>query len=86
MATQNCVFSGSKRISKKNTVSFIIPTKPSQKINIQKLKKLMFFLIVGSIIGPAMAGPTGPFATALQQKVSQRFLVNRGVLYDILKV
>ena len=25
----------------------------------------MFFLIAGSIIGPAMAGPTGPFATAL---------------------
>ena len=25
----------------------------------------MFVLIAGSIIGPAMAGPTGPFATAL---------------------
>ena len=27
--------------------------------------KLLFVLITGSIIGPAMAGPTGPFATAL---------------------
>ena len=28
-----------------------------------KIKKIK---IIGSIIGPAMAGPTGPFATALQ--------------------
>ena len=65
MANQNCVFSGSKRISKKNTVSFIIPTIPSKKINTKFLKKVDVFLIAGSIIDPAMAGPTGPFATAL---------------------
>ena len=29
----------------------------------------MFVLIAGSIIGPAMAGPTGPFATALHFEI-----------------
>ena len=43
MATQNGVFSGSNRISKKNTVSYIIPTKHSQKINIKTLKKVNVF-------------------------------------------
>ena len=41
----------------------------AEKIKLKKLiKKFIFFnlkQITGSIIGPAMAGPTGPFATAL---------------------
>ena len=41
------------------------------KINIKKLKKLMVFLIAGSIIGPAMAGPTGPFAKALDRSAEE---------------
>ena len=47
----------------KNPGSIIIPAKKYNKTfkKIKKIKK-----IAGSIIGPAMAGPTGPFATALQ--------------------
>ena len=41
----------------------------AEKIKLKKLNKKFIFLnlkqITGSIIGPAMAGPTGPFATAL---------------------
>ena len=65
MATQNCVFYGSKIISKKIPSRLLFRLNPAKKINIKTFKKLMFVLIAGSIIGPAMAGPTGPFATAL---------------------
>ena len=37
-----------------------------RKINILK-KKIKKIKITGSIIGPAMAGPTGPSATALRK-------------------
>ena len=41
----------------------------------------MFFLIAGSIIGPAMAGPTGPFATALhRQHVKMNAIVLTGIV------
>ncbi len=56
----DCVVSVSKIISKKNPGSIIIPAKKYNKKFKKKKKK-----IAGSIIGPAMAGPTGPFATAL---------------------
>ena len=52
----HCVVSVSKRISKQITDSIIL-AKSGQKKSKTK--------ITGSIIGPAMAGPTGPFATAL---------------------
>ena len=41
--------------------SIIIPPKKCNK----KFKKINKIKFAGSIIGPAMAGPTGPFATAL---------------------
>ena len=51
------------------TCSIIGPAgeKKSKK---NKNKKSNFF--TGSIIGPAMAGPTGPFATALSLSLSLR--------------
>ncbi len=39
----------------------------------------MFVLIAGSIIGPAMAGPTGPFATALLFPVALSRSQRRGL-------
>ena len=39
-----------------------------KKLNKKKIK------ITGSIIGPAMAGPTGPFATALQSHCKLRHI------------
>ena len=65
MATQNCVFSGSKRIYKTIPSHLLFRPNPAKIKKNKKLKTLMFFLIAGSIIGPAMAGPIGPFATAL---------------------
>ena len=47
------------------TGSIIGPARKKIKLNNLKKKK-----ITGSIIGPAMAGPTGPFATALLTQVS----------------
>ena len=38
---------------------------PAGKKKIKIKKKIKKLKIKGSIIGPAMAGPTGPFATAL---------------------
>ena len=49
----------SKIISKKSLLDYY----SGQKIIIKNLRKLK--KIAGSIIGPAIAGPTGPFATAL---------------------
>ena len=37
----------------------------SDQVQPNNKSKIFFFLIAGSIIGPAMAGPTGPLATAL---------------------
>ena len=47
------------------TGSIIIPAKSGQKMIKNKKVKQLYKKIIGSIIGPAMAGPTGPFATAL---------------------
>ncbi len=49
----------------KNSGSIIIPAKKYNK-KCKKIKKNEI-KFAGSIIGPAMAGPTGPFATALLQ-------------------
>ena len=45
------------------TGSMMGPVGKKNKLKKKKLKKKI--KITGSIIGPAMAGPTGPFATAL---------------------
>ena len=58
----DCVVSVSKIISKKIPVRLLFRPKKCNK-KFKKIKKKKF---AGSIIGPAMAGPTGPFATALQ--------------------
>ena len=57
-----------KNIEHNNTGSIIIPAKSEQKILKNKKVKIIIIIkkIIGSIIGPAMAGPTGPFATALE--------------------
>ena len=57
----DCVVSVSKMILKKNPGSIIIPAKKYNK----KCKIINKNNICRPIIGPAMAGPTGPFATAL---------------------
>ena len=56
----------------------------------KKKKKFIFFnlkQITGSIIGPAMAGPTGPFPTALRLQVylliSLIAQFELGILYQI---
>ena len=56
----DCVISVSKIISKKIRARLLLRPKKYDK----KCKKIKN-KIAGSIIGPAMAGPTGPFATAL---------------------
>ena len=59
----DCVVSVSKIISKKIPARLLFRQK---KKKIPKRKKK----VDGSIIGPAMAGPTGPFATALTSQVA----------------
>ena len=56
----DCVISVSKIISKKIPARLLFRPKKDNK----KFKKIKN-KFAGSIIGPAMAGPTGPFATAL---------------------
>ena len=63
----DCVVSVSKIISKKIPARLLFRPKNIIKNlrKLKKIKKIKKIKFAGSIIGPAMAGPAGPFATAL---------------------
>ena len=68
----DCVISVSKIISKKIPARLLFWPKKSNK----KFKKIKN-KFAGSIIGPAMAGPTGPFATALPSHIFSEISIVR---------